>query len=310
MMIVRSKHFVFVLEDPLRQYRRESQCKVNFFHYIRSLTPWQDHREYRSLSIYHVMVSVSFIFLFFLFMPAGAAAENKKDIIASVHVPILLYHRFGPAAVDSTTVTTPVFESHLEYLRRNGYTVIPLRQLVNYYLRKGPPPPQKSVVIVADDGHKTVYAYMLPLVKKYRIPVTLFIYPSAISNASYAMTWDQLREIKKTGLFDIQGHTYWHPNFGKERNKMKPAEYEKFVDMQLIKSKNRLEKELGTKVDMLAWPFGISDELLIEKAAKAGYIAAFTIERRHAGSSENIMKLPRYLLNNSHKGKVFENIIK
>ena len=88
---------------------------------------------------------------------------------------------------------------------------------------------------------------MLPLVKKYRIPVTLFIYPSAISNASYAMTWDQLREIKKTGLFDIQGHTYWHPNFRKERKRLSPEEYEKFVDMQLIKSKERLEKELGGK---------------------------------------------------------------
>jgi len=260
-------------------------------------------------NIYTVIVSVYIIFLFFLFMPAGAEAENKKDIIASVHVPILLYHRFGASAVDSTTVTTRVFESHLEYLSRNGYTVIPLRQLVNYYLRKGPPPPQKSVVIVADDGHKTVYTDMLPLVRKYRIPVTLFIYPSAISNASYAMTWDQLREIKKTGFFDLQGHTYWHPNFKKERKKLGPEEYEKFTDMQLRKSKDRLEHELGVKVDMLAWPFGICDDLLIAKAAKDGYIAAFTIERRHAGGSEDVMKLPRYLLNNSHKGKVFEKII-
>ena len=36
----------------LRPVRRESQCKVYFFHYIRSLTLWQDYREYRSLSIY------------------------------------------------------------------------------------------------------------------------------------------------------------------------------------------------------------------------------------------------------------------
>ena len=261
-------------------------------------------------NIYPVLISVSFIFLFFSFMSAETQADNKKDIITSVHVPILLYHRFGPSAVDSMTVTTQVFESQLEYLSRNGYTVIPLRQLVNYYLRKGPPPPQKSVVIVADDGHKTVYTDMLPLVKKYRIPVTLFIYPSAISNASYAMTWDQLREIKKTGLFDLQGHTYWHPNFRNERKKLSPEQYDKFADMQLIKSKDRLENELGAKVDMLAWPFGLCDDLLIEKAAKTGYIAAFTIERRHAGSSENVMKLPRYLLNNSHKGKVFENILK
>lgn len=261
-------------------------------------------------NIFPLLVCLSLISFFVLFMPFGAESKNNKDLAASVHVPILLYHRFGASAVDSTTVTTRVFESHLEYLNRNGYTVIPLRQLVDYYLRKGPPPPQKSVVIVADDGHKTVYTDMLPLVKKYRVPVTLFLYPSAISNAPYAMTWDQLRDIKKTGLFDLQGHTYWHPNFNKERKKLGPAEYERFADMQLNKSKDRLEKELGVKVDMLAWPFGLCDDLLIAKAAKAGYIAAFTIERRHAGSSENVMKLPRYLLNNSHKGKVFENILK
>jgi len=254
-------------------------------------------------------ICVSFISLLLLFTPSGAEVKNERETAASVHVPILLYHRFGDSVADSMTVTTPVFASHLDYLRRNGYTVIPLRQLVNYYLRKGPPPPQKSVVIVVDDGHKTVYRDMLPLIKKYRIPVTLFLYPSAISNASYAMTWDQLREIKKTGLFDLQGHTYWHPNFRKEQKKLSPEEYERFVDMQLKKSKDRLGKELDVNVDMLAWPFGISDDRLIAKAAGAGYTAAFTIERRHAGSFDKAMKLPRYLMKNSDRGRVFEKIV-
>jgi peptidoglycan/xylan/chitin deacetylase (PgdA/CDA1 family) len=254
-------------------------------------------------------VFVSFIFLFFLPISVGAEVKNKQDNSTLVHVPILLYHRFGPSVADCMTVTTAVFESHLEYLRKNGYTVIPLRQLVNYYLRKGPPPPKKSVVIVVDDGHKTVYTDMLPLVKKYRIPVTLFLYPSAISNASYAMTWDQLREIKKTGLFELQGHTYWHPNFKQEQEKLNPADYKEFVEMQLKRSKERLEKELDINVDMLAWPFGIYDDWLIAKAAESGYTAAFTIERRHASNFENVMKIPRYLLNNADKGKVFERML-
>lgn len=254
-------------------------------------------------------VFIFFIFLPFLFISDGAEAENNKDNSMQVHVPILLYHRFGPSVVDSMTITTVVFESQLEYLRENNYTVIPLRQLVNYYLKKGPPPPKKSAVIVVDDGHKTVYTDMLPLVKKYGIPVTLFLYPSAISNASYAMTWDQLREIKKTGLFDIQGHTYWHPNFKHEQKKLNPADYEKFVEMQLKKSKKRLEKELDINVDMLAWPFGIYDDFLIAKAAEAGYKAAFTIDRHHANNFDNVMKIPRYLLNNADKGKVFEKIL-
>jgi peptidoglycan/xylan/chitin deacetylase (PgdA/CDA1 family) len=165
------------------------------------------------------------------------------------------------------------------------------------------------VVIVADDGHKTVYSEMLPLVRKYNVPVTLFLYPSAISNASYAMTWEQIRELRKTGLFDFQGHTYWHPNFKTENKKLKPADYERFVEMQLKKSKDKIDKELGTRIDMLAWPFGIHDDWLTGKAASLGYIATFTIEARHAGPSDSLLKLPRYLLRNADKGKVFERLL-
>jgi len=267
------------------------------------------YSAFRAIIYSKKIVRISFMVFLLLFTQAFAEADNRKDITPSVHVPILLYHRFGATVADSMTVTTPVFESHLDYLRQNGYTVIPLRQLVNYYLGKGPVPPRKSVVIVVDDGHKTVYTDMLPLVKKHRIPVTLFLYPSAISNASYAMTWDQIRELRKTGLFDLQGHTYWHPNFKKEQKKLPTADYQKFVDMQLRKSKDRLDRELGISVDMLAWPFGIYDDWLTEKAAEAGYTAAFTIERRHADGSDKAMRLPRYLLNNADKGKVFERII-
>jgi peptidoglycan/xylan/chitin deacetylase (PgdA/CDA1 family) len=224
-------------------------------------------------------------------------------------VPILLYHRFGPTVADGMTITTPVFESHLKYLKDNGYTVIPLRRLVDWYQKKAPAPPPKSVVIVEDDAHKTVYSDMLPLIKKYKVPVTVFVYPSAISNAKYAMTWDQLRELKKTGLVDIQSHTYWHPNFKKERKKLKPAELDKLVNTQLKKSKDKLEKELGGKVDMLAWPFGIYDDYLLKMAAANGFTTTFTIERHHAGASDSVMKLPRYLLINSDQGKSFAQIL-
>jgi len=240
---------------------------------------------------------------------AEGEIKSIKGDPARVQVPILLYHRFGPVVADGMTVTTTVFESHLTYFKDNGYTVIPLKQLIDYYLKKGPPPPSRSVVIVADDGHISVYTDMYPLVRKYHIPVTLFIYPSAISNASYAMTWDQLRELKKFGFFDFQSHTYWHPNFKKDKKKFSPSEYVRSVEMQLRKSKERLEKELMVKVDMLAWPFGLFDEELIGKASASGYVAAFTIERHHTSASDNLMTLPRYLMINADKGKTFEAIL-
>jgi peptidoglycan/xylan/chitin deacetylase (PgdA/CDA1 family) len=235
--------------------------------------------------------------------------KNQPAVSQEVAVPILLYHRFGPTVADGMTVTTPVFESHLKYLRDNGYKVIPLRQLVDWYLKKGPAPAPKSVVIVEDDAHKSVYSDMLPLVKKYNVPVTVFIYPSAVSNAKYAMTWDQIRALKKSGLFDFQSHTYWHPNFKRDKKKMKQQEYEKSVVTQLTKSKAKIEKELGGKVDMLAWPFGIFDDYLLKKAADAGYVATFTILAHHAGSADSVNKLPRYLLINSDQGKIFAQIV-
>lgn len=237
---------------------------------------------------------------------SGKAPAAGREKAAAIDCPILLYHRFGPAAVDSMTITTEVLTSHLHYLKTHGYTVIPLRRLVEASLRKSPPLPPKPVVITVDDGHISVYTEMLPIVKKAGIPVTLFIYPSAIGNASYAMTWDQLAELGKSGLFDIQSHSYWHPNFKKERRRSSPAEYEKFVDMQLARSKVVLAEKLGSTVDMLAWPFGIYDDYLISRATEAGYVACFTIEAHHVTGADGIMKLPRYLLTNANRGKEFE----
>jgi peptidoglycan/xylan/chitin deacetylase (PgdA/CDA1 family) len=226
--------------------------------------------------------------------PTAATAQDQ------VSVPVLCYHRFGPTVPDSMTVTTKNFIGQMQWLKDNGYTVIPLKTLVNYLRGQGPAPAPKSVVITVDDGHKTVYTEMLPVVRKFNIPVTLFLYPSCISNkhAPYAMTWEQLKELQQDGHFDMQGHTFWHPNFKKDKKKMKPEEYAKSVQTQLVKSKNVLEKHLGTKIEYLAWPYGIYDDYLEAQAQKAGYVAAFSIDRRNAAKDEKIMAQPRYLMQN------------
>lgn len=250
------------------------------------------------------LLRTAYLLIFLILVPllswqSPSSGESKNPL--ATRVPILLYHRFGPYVADGMTVTTSTFESHLQHLKDHGYTVIPLRHLVDHYLGKRPSLPARSLVITVDDGHKSVYTEMFPLLRKYHAPVTLFLYPSAISNASYAMTWNQLREIKETDLFDFQSHTFWHPNFKEERKRLKPAEYEDFVEKQFKKSRERLQREFDIKVDMLAWPFGIYDEWLIRKGIEAGYVAGFTMERRPASPSDNMMALPRYLIvgNNS-----------
>ncbi len=234
----------------------------------------------------------------------GSAATPAESRIAV----ILVYHRFGPKVTDSMTVTTPVFAWQMKYLHENGYSVVPLSEVVKFVLGSGSLPP-RAVAIAADDGHRTVFTDMKPLVEHYRIPVTLFIYPSAISNASYAMTWEQLRDLKATGLFSIESHTYWHPNFRSEKKRLAPEAYRGLVATQLDKSRETLERRFNSKVEMLAWPFGIYDDELIAAARKAGYIAAFSIERSNVAPGANVMAIPRYIVTNHDTGRAFANLV-
>jgi peptidoglycan/xylan/chitin deacetylase (PgdA/CDA1 family) len=239
---------------------------------------------------------------------SGRAASANAPAAEGRTAVVLVYHRFGAIVADSMTVTTPVFAWQMKYLRDNGYTVVPLSDVVKFVLGDGSLPP-RAVAIAADDGHRTVFTDMKPLVERYRIPVTLFIYPSAISNASYAMTWKQLAELKATGLFSIESHTYWHPNFHTEKNRLAPEKYRTFIATQLAKSREILERQFTSRVEMLAWPFGIYDDELIEAARKAGYKAAFSIERRNAVPGDNVMAIPRYIVTNRDTGQAFAKLV-
>lgn len=240
--------------------------------------------------------------LLLLFGSSGHAADPSS-------VPILLYHRLGPVSPDEMTVTTPVFEAQLKLIEERGHKVIPLAQLLAALGDSAMPMPERAVVLTVDDGHRTVYSDMFPLIRRLKIPVTLFIYPSAISNADYALTWAQLAEMKASGLVDIQSHTFWHPNFNVDRKRLAPAAYEKFAQDQLVKSKSVLEQRLGGTVDLLAWPFGIHDDQLEQWARAAGYVAAFTIERRPVTRSDMIMALPRYIVTDLDRGNRFVSLL-
>ena len=234
----------------------------------------------------------------------GAVRSSRHQVL------IFDYHRFNTFRADSMTVRLSVFKFQLRYMAEHGYHFIPLARYVEYKTGKASAPPPRSVIITIDDGSESVYTEALPLIEKYRIPVTLFIYPSAISNASYAMTWSQLRALKATGLFDIQSHTYWHPNFKIEKRRLTPSQYNKFVDIQLRRSREVLDRKLGIKVSMLAWPFGIYDKELIQKANKDGYTAALALDGRHAGDADNIMEISRYLVTDRDSGRLFEDILR
>jgi peptidoglycan/xylan/chitin deacetylase (PgdA/CDA1 family) len=233
-----------------------------------------------------------------------AAVPAAADQTAA-GTPILVYHRFDPTRAGPTTVTTDVFESQLAWLARHRIQIVRLRDAVAGLSTPTTTPATRQTVLTVDDGHISVFTVLFPLIRKHGIPVTLFIYPSAISNASYAMTWDQLREMRASGLVDVQSHTYWHPNFKAERRRRTPPDYHAFVDNQLRRSKATLEARIAEPVDMLAWPFGIVDPDLEDAARAAGYRFAFAYEGGVAQFGDDPLALPRIPVTGASRGERF-----
>lgn len=92
---------------------------------------------------------------------------------------IITYHRFVTDSSDTleccSTVThlIDVFEHEIRYLRRH-YKIVSLDELVNT-LASGEKFNQPTIAITIDDGFKDNYQLLFPLLKKYNIPVTIFI---------------------------------------------------------------------------------------------------------------------------------------
>lgn len=222
---------------------------------------------------------------------------------------ILCYHRFADTVADSMTVRKTTFADHIRVLQDAGAHIIPLADLVAYRLGKLEKLPPRSVVITVDDGHRSVVEVMASMIAPTRWPITLFIYPSAISNASYAMRWEHLTQLQASGQFDVQCHTYWHPNLVKERKQQTPEDFERFARMQLQKSRSVLEARMGKAIAYLAWPFGLYDEGLMDLAAQMGYQASLALGNKACTANDPMQALPRFLMVDELGGHRLEQLL-
>ncbi|MEJ6002009.1 polysaccharide deacetylase family protein [Paucibacter soli] len=229
-------------------------------------------------------------------LAAGFGADRSWAQPASQRVPVLCYHRVAATEADGMTLRSANFAAQLSSIEGLGCRLVPLADVVAYRLGRLASLPPRALALSIDDGHRSVHEAMAPLLLARRWPVTLFIYPSAISNARYALRWEQLRTLADTGLFSVQSHTYWHAHLLRERRLRTPADYQDFASVQLRRAKETLEARLGAVVSLLAWPFGLYDAGLCELARQAGYEAAFALGGRACTLDDPVFALPRYLM--------------
>jgi peptidoglycan/xylan/chitin deacetylase (PgdA/CDA1 family) len=223
-------------------------------------------------------------------------------------LPVLTYHRFSPGASTSATiVSTPVFAHQMAWLAANHVRVAPLRETIA--VAHGTKLAAPTVAITADDGWRSVYTEMFPILREHRFHATLFINPPSIGHGGAYLTWPMLAEMVQSGLVDVQAHTLSHPNFNTERARHDPAAYQAYLDHEIAGSRTAITANLGLPADLLAWPFGLHDPQLEAAAQKAGFAAAYALGSSAITAGSPDFALPRYQIYDTDRDVRFAWIV-
>lgn len=176
-------------------------------------------------------------------------------------IPILCYHRFGTRET-KLNVAPAAFEAQMEFLARNGYTVIPLKRLARF-LEGKEPLPAKTVAITIDDGYRSTYEIAYPILRKYGFHATVFLYTDFVG-ASDAMTWPQMKEMMASGLIEIEPHSKSHANLALRLPGETEARYKERTKREVDAPVTALRERLNDSSFTYAYPYGDVNEWVVD----------------------------------------------
>jgi peptidoglycan/xylan/chitin deacetylase (PgdA/CDA1 family) len=258
--------------------------------------------------------------------PAAAASPkfNKPVVDQTAQTLIFCYHRLvDKIRYPGTEITPAAFEAEMKELKDKGITVISMQDLLAWKRGEKNIPP-RCAVITFDDGWETQYSVAWPILKKFGYPFTMFIYTEGVRGGALggggAITWEQLADMRDNGV-DIQAHSETHqdlreghsvtviePGGKRTRKKLTGADYDKWIQNEVVGCKEVLEQRLGIKVNCFAVPFGNYNEHVKELARNAGYEAMFTVYGQPITFTSPMDALGRYAIE-ANKPKVFADAV-
>ncbi len=207
-------------------------------------------------------------------------------------VPIIMFHDLIPVRDRKSLwydCSLEEFSQMMDAIDIDGRTVISLNDLYEH-LTTGKQLPEKSIVLTFDDNYQSFYDLAWPIIQKYKYPVSMFVHTGFVGKTEgrAKMSWETLKELVKSPLFTVGGHTINHYLDLKDRDLNTQRD-------ELTISKEELETKLDIKVDYLAYPNGSNGEDTQILAQEAGYKMAFTIVNTPAEESPNIFSVGRYV---------------
>jgi peptidoglycan/xylan/chitin deacetylase (PgdA/CDA1 family) len=214
-------------------------------------------------------------------------------------VPIILYHRIDISPINSQYYVPPEkFEAEIKLLHDWEYTTITTEMLVKA-ITEGADLPPRPIIITFDDGHLNNYTTAFPILQKYGFTGVLYIVGNYMGAEDY-MDADQIKEMAAAG-WEVGSHSMSH----KDLTALNPD----LQRMEIVESREKLEAELGVPVLTIAYPFGISNEGVIDYAHFAGYIAGMSLGFTYDQGLSNLYTLQRRDIKGTYDVKQFASFL-
>ena len=223
---------------------------------------------------------------------------------------------------DQYAISTRRLIDQFTWLRNNGFTPVSVDDLMAAQ-RGERPLPEKAVLLTFDDGFRSVYTHVFPLLKLFEYPAVVSIVTSWISGESqpnddaYASTsefatWEELREMQESGLIEIASHSHdMHQGVpANPQGNTQPAavtraflndryessdEYFERVRADLSRSAELIQEHIGVSPRVITWPYGAYNGPLVELADELGMEITLTLESEPK-SIDNLDVVSRHLV--------------
>ncbi|MFD2191547.1 poly-beta-1,6-N-acetyl-D-glucosamine N-deacetylase PgaB [Pistricoccus aurantiacus] len=279
-----------------------------------------------------------------LALPALAANEAGTYSILSYHDVIDLTQT-PDQKVYPQTITRDRLVEQFNMIDELGYQPISFQQILDARAGKQPLP-EKAVLLTFDDGYRSVYDIIFPLLKLYDFPAVIapvgswmavppggkVLYGDVYLPRERFMTWEQLRELQDSPLIEVASHSYdlhhgvvgnpfgnqlpaavspkWSPgNFNGMAGYESPQEYEARVGNDLKRASAQLKEKLGQAPRILFWPYGAYSQAAIDLSAQAGMPYTFSLLAHINKLNDDTGELGRFLIDQETSLETFEEYL-
>ncbi|MDD5107946.1 MAG: polysaccharide deacetylase family protein [Candidatus Omnitrophica bacterium] len=204
-------------------------------------------------------------------------------------LPIVMYHSVTPEArvENRLQVSDTLFKRQMEFLKSHHYNVVSLEDAGRMIKEHGKVP-AKTIAITFDDGYEDNYIYAYPVLKKLKIPATIFVIVNRIKvgPGKDILSWDQIKEMQASGLITFGSHTLDHAYLPEVKS-------EEELRRQIFESKKTLEEKLGVPINTFCYPAGRFDAHVRDLVAQAGYKLAVATGLGKRFSNQDVYLIKR-----------------